>query len=292
MRWGALGLALAGSALVSGALWPRTLQASGTTCPDTDGDGLNDIQESILGTDPDKADTDEDGFPDLEEVARSSNPMDFVSTPDLREISIGMTARAEDGVITIVAPVFARAGSFGEIALELGFIFPDGTRYELLPELYLPVIKGGVFMPASEDYSVVLLEMPVPQRLLSSLGSLSIYGIVKDAEGRDNISASTINLVDFGGVPVVAQNAPPGVGGGGGVVYGPLIPASDIPPSWSSGELCWHQASPVGMIGSSTAYEVTKGLCVPSDTFCGASECTSRVGSSVLLVDPGTLLGG
>lgn len=43
---------------------------------DTDGDGLTDRQEKILGTDPNTRDTDEDGHEDGEEVNQETNPLD------------------------------------------------------------------------------------------------------------------------------------------------------------------------------------------------------------------------
>ncbi|MEZ4299559.1 MAG: choice-of-anchor L domain-containing protein, partial [Polyangiaceae bacterium] len=53
--------------------------ACSNTCkgPDTDGDGLSDLREGILGTDPLNPDTDGDGAPDGEEVgADVQNPLD------------------------------------------------------------------------------------------------------------------------------------------------------------------------------------------------------------------------
>jgi len=41
---------------------------------DSDGDGLFDDEEEVLGTDPDNADSDGDGFDDLEEVEAGTNP--------------------------------------------------------------------------------------------------------------------------------------------------------------------------------------------------------------------------
>ena len=49
---------------------------------DTDGDGLNDAEEMLYGTDPELVDTDEDGLDDHDEVARGINPIDLVADTD------------------------------------------------------------------------------------------------------------------------------------------------------------------------------------------------------------------
>ena len=43
---------------------------------DTDGDGLTDLEEQELGTDPGNADSDGDEIPDLEEVQDGTDPTD------------------------------------------------------------------------------------------------------------------------------------------------------------------------------------------------------------------------
>src|SRR5439155_11550215 len=48
---------------------------------DSDGDGLSDAQEILLGTDPFNPDTDGDGFADGVEVASGSDPLDPACTP-------------------------------------------------------------------------------------------------------------------------------------------------------------------------------------------------------------------
>jgi peroxiredoxin len=43
---------------------------------DTDGDGLSDMEEAMIGTNPDDPDTDGDGFKDGAEVDQNTDPMD------------------------------------------------------------------------------------------------------------------------------------------------------------------------------------------------------------------------
>jgi len=60
---------------------------------DDDHDGLTNLEEFCLGTDPRKADTDGDGIPDGEEVLRGTNPLsndsDGDGYPDWEEIQLG-----------------------------------------------------------------------------------------------------------------------------------------------------------------------------------------------------------
>ncbi len=58
---------------------PTTID--GTPVTDTDGDGLTNPQEVILGTDPNNPDTDGDGWTDAEEVRAGTDPNDPNSYP-------------------------------------------------------------------------------------------------------------------------------------------------------------------------------------------------------------------
>ena len=53
-----------------------TFHLAPTTSPDSDGDGLTDLAEFILGTNPAKADSDGDGIPDGVEIQDGTDPLD------------------------------------------------------------------------------------------------------------------------------------------------------------------------------------------------------------------------
>jgi len=68
--------------------------------PDTDGDGLGDLEEYNISTNPESADTDHDGMDDLEEVLAGTDPTHFDSDGDTLddglEMEIGSNPRMKD----------------------------------------------------------------------------------------------------------------------------------------------------------------------------------------------------
>lgn len=273
---------------------PSELAARCDETTDSDGDGLVDCQEEVLRTDPDDADTDADGYGDLEEIARGSDPLDDAVIPNPnRTMTVGVTGRAVSGIITTVSAVYVRASSAQALEFNLGFVFGGGMRVEVSPAVYQPLTRARLVRGNRPKDLLAVVEIPIPESLVRSLGSLSIYSTVTDPLGAPgNGSASVIDLVDFAGVTMLASAAPPEVQGGIGVIYRPLAPDEEIPASWTAGEICWQQTRPVGVAGSSIVHEVSGSACAASDTYCSGTDCAAAVGSGLELVDPASLLGG
>lgn len=78
--------------------------------PDTDGDGLTDQAEAIIGTNPSGADSDGDGLPDGRELREGTDPLDGVGLP-----------------VGVVAAV-AGPGVTRELAVESGLAVATGDR--------------------------------------------------------------------------------------------------------------------------------------------------------------------
>ena len=71
---------------------------------DTDGDGLADALERLIGTDPNRFDTDGDGFGDGVEVANGTSPFNASSIPALTIANFTLTtsaAREGEGTISL-----------------------------------------------------------------------------------------------------------------------------------------------------------------------------------------------
>jgi len=69
----------------------------GQSSVDSDGDGLSDAQEVMLGTDPFNPDTDGDGFSDGVEVASGSDPLNPACTP----VNCRVSSEADSLVISV-----------------------------------------------------------------------------------------------------------------------------------------------------------------------------------------------
>jgi hypothetical protein len=66
---------------------------------DSDGDGLSDVAESFLGTDPYKSDTDGDGYSDKDEILSGYNPLGTGLLTDNRNLSIFIDSAKQYAVI-------------------------------------------------------------------------------------------------------------------------------------------------------------------------------------------------
>jgi hypothetical protein len=82
-------------------------------CMDSDGDGLCDSDELIIGTNPFVADTDGDGYPDGLELRLGSDPLNPNSIPDLRPPGYFATPPVSIfNTILMAGPSFGRQGAF------------------------------------------------------------------------------------------------------------------------------------------------------------------------------------
>lgn len=95
---------------------------------DTDGDGLSDVEEATLGTDPADADTDDDGLADGEEVDETgTDPLDGDTDDggviDGDELAVGTDPfDGGDDQPTVAAPGWFQGGcGGGSSALLLAF---------------------------------------------------------------------------------------------------------------------------------------------------------------------------
>jgi hypothetical protein len=107
---------------------------------DTDGDGLTDLIEGVLGTNPESIDTDGDGVDDLTEVgADLTNPLDEDSDGGIDAVESKVADQdadclsdqsdsENDTVARVAAELFDEACCCGGACSELGIEILEGTR--------------------------------------------------------------------------------------------------------------------------------------------------------------------
>ena len=119
---------------------------------DADGDGLSEIVEQSLGTDPDSPDTDGDGFTDSEEVNElRSDPLD-ANDPDGETIRQPLTISEEasdDGSFPLGGLIAALAGL--AVAVGLALTANGQARWGRITQFFAGSILGVLILGRKRD---------------------------------------------------------------------------------------------------------------------------------------------
>lgn len=255
---------------------------------DLDGDGLVDVQESILQTDAFQTDSDGDGFSDLEEFSRGSDPTLFADVPATPDAAVAMTGRAQNGTFRAVTALYVPGGSLAGATVSFG-VLAGGVMAPLDPLLLFAGANLTVVPTGTGSDVVYLLETPMPESLIFALGSVSFYATYASAGSPTVETAAAINLETVNGV--VTQIA--GGTSGPGSTYRPLADDPDIPANWTPAQVCVQNLTTVGVVGSVLQQVVDSASCEPiqSDSYC-PPDCSNLTGTTRELIDPLGLIGG
>jgi len=255
---------------------------------DLDGDGLVDVQESILQTDAFLADSDGDGFSDLEEFSRGSDPILYSSWPATPDAAVAMTGRVQSGVFRAVTALFVPGGSLSGATVSFGAMV-GGVMIPLDPLLLFSGASLSVAPGSTPGDAIYLLETPFPEALILALGQSALYATYSSAGASTVETASAINLVGINGVvaQIVAGQT------GTGSTYRPLADDPDIPASWTPARVCVQNLTTIGVVGAILQQQVDSASCEPisTDAYC-PPDCSNLTGTIQEIVDPLGLIGG
>ncbi len=302
-----LAVAVAGTAFVGTSLYsPPRLSAARSAPTDTDGDGLTDRQERILGTSIVRVDTDRDGFSDLEELARKSSPLFDEWRPNAERLSIGMTAHGAEGKVHVMLAVYCRVEQLDSLRVMFGA--QVGGRLFDLTNSRIFTTSEMIVMPAEDPRSLVaLLDIPVAPDWIQRVREATFFATITGHGSTVANSADTAELRFMDDMILLVQDNPtyslnstnstaghaPAAGGGGTVFRPlPLDEEEEVPSNWSEDEICAQRSSPVGVSGAVVTQEVISAECQEGwDSSCPPS-CSSSVGSTHTTIDPVILIGG
>jgi hypothetical protein len=203
----------------------------GAEVVDTDGDGLSDEQEILLGTSPDRADSDEDGYSDWAEVTLGiSDPLNSISKVSLPDKSISAVAHLVGHQIGLPGlhqdERYVRQSSFGYWDLMAqdnsqglsGFTRLHAQWYDTrLGELVIDVEPGGweepLFYLVEPSFQFIGSFLPPGVFELVRIRRPSLPDVLLEARPKFSVDASRFangfsGLGDFSGLPSSYQ---PGV---------------------------------------------------------------------------------
>ena len=292
-----VGIVLVGSA----GLWsdgaPTALAASDPQVLDTDGDGLPDRQEVVIGCDPTLLDTDFDGFTDGVEVALQTDPTLFEDAPETCDLSVGMSARGEGGKLKVFTVLHLRDGNLDDEFVRFGVLI--GTELVNLPLHRLAPYMVTHTVPTPGGGALYTIDMEVPTSLVEVTGATTIFAVVGVSGQGRFVQFAKVDLSLIKGVIALRMPYSPGSGGPGAVPEGapilrPIPPDGEVgvPVDWEAGKVCFQLSEVVGTIGSSVVHQVVYAECESGwDTYC-EPDCEGTVHSTFITVDPGSLIGG
>jgi hypothetical protein len=277
---------------------PSHVHAAAPIKNDTDGDGLPDDLELLLGSNPGLVDTDGDGYSDAEELARGSALNRVISQPTPQAVALSMHGYLRANWIHALTAIYLDDGDLHSRTFEMGVRIGD----QLVP-IPLQSFRGGnvvcVLSGAAPGSCVLVVDPVVSSGSVCQLGSMSMYATL--AYQGQNIAAAALNLRAVDGEffeHVITRfreaSATTNFAFGSGIkgVYKPLTAGPGPQPIQSTpGQICAQTTVVVGVMGAVVTEEVVAADCVPGwDAHCSGG-CAATIGSTVKFIDPGALVG-
>jgi len=269
---------------------------------DSDGDGLDDTFELILGTSPFEIDSDLDLFTDSEEIARHSDPRDAESFPLTNSLSIGQSAFVAGDEFRLVTLIYVPQATTDWSAMDLRFgLRTSAGTIELPLEVYAPFTTLTIVPTAAPGSIGLRLDSSVPVATFAYVTNFAFIATLTDQVGSAPMSAAATNLTWIAGVLAVIEpasssvvaprNYSPSPGSGPLLSVRPIVVPEDVPPAFTSGEICLQSTTEVGYVDGVVELLVDSSNCEPADAYCSPT-CAFEAGTTKEIVDPLALIGG
>lgn len=271
---------------------------------DTDGDGLGNDLEAVLGLDPDHADTDGDGFIDSEELARGTRPESAFSHPgNMEGPDLGLVAWASgEGIghrLHLVTLCYIPDGVLSDKDVHLGTVL--GETPVFLPK---SAIQGGaqVYIVGAKAPGelIVIVDHSLVADSVMRTDALCFFATM--TQNTDTIAGDYTIIHTLDEVLVWEQNEPRGnalkglkstpqqQSYSGSSIFRPL---TQTPPTgWKANHMCKFLTQTIGVVGGVMKQEKVQAECEPGwDTSCPPA-CPWQVGEEVPVHNPGVTVGG
>jgi hypothetical protein len=277
------------------------LSATVANDPDSDGDGLTDRQEFVLGTLIFSVDSDQDGYPDAEELARKTSPIFSQSFPENPGLCVGLTAHGErDGLHAVIA-IYLPTGDYQNLDVRVGTVV--GHRLLFVPQpTFLANSTIGFSTAHDPSAAVALIDFRFDRDWVLVPGHLTMFVTVARASTGKVIAADAMDLFNMGGIPTLAVPDPSQYHAilagrerttGPGTIYRPLMGiGDDVPTGWAADQICYQTSQAVAVNGAMITSEVVTAECESGWDGSCAPDCHSFVGTTYTSVDPVILVGG
>ncbi len=266
---------------------------------DTDGDGLDDILEVLLGSSITDADTDNDSFSDLEEHLSGTDPLVYDSGSQplqiQRQLKLDIYSNGADVVVQL-------SGLFSQGITGLRLYAANEYYSVRIPANFLAAFQNDErqFSCNVAGLQAVVYRFKLPAQLFLRSSAMAI-GVTANVDNMAlgvqshllTAAGQLLEYRDFASFGILGHSGQSGSGGGASGGLFPTAPGDQMPGEISLGQICVQSLEEIASLGGSQKlYQISDSYCDYMPRAACFSSCSSAVGGSVVGIDIVGLLGG